>query len=164
MAVWTVWENAEFDDPAVRAVFVEDRFAWWALLIGPLWAMLRGMPVVALLAVAVWAAVVGAAATFLGSPGAVVFYALLSLWFAFEARALKRWSLSRRRWRMTAIVHASARAEAERRYFAERDGAVIDPIGEAAPAPLATPPAPASASGAGPWGAPVIGVMPEKDQ
>lgn len=170
MAVWTIWEHGKFDDPAAEARFVRDAFSWWALLLGPLWPILNGMWLVALAAVAVEVGL-GLLAAALTAPFVVVaLYVVVGLWFAFEARALRRWSLSRRGWRMTAVVEAKTFREAERRYFAGRAELPPDvlPGGPVQPdaGPSGGPGAGTGAGGfeAGPWGAPVIGVMPESER
>ena len=163
MAVWTVWEHARFGDPAVKARFVRDAFSWWAALLGPLWALLQGMPLVFLVMGAVQMALMVAAYLTLGEPMGAWAYVLFSLWFGFEARAMRRWALKRRGWTMTAVVTAKRYPDAERRYFVGRDDIPPDTL----PGPAASftpPPAPGGhtpGSETGPWGAPVIGVMPE---
>ena len=136
MAVWTVWEHENFDDPAVEARLVRDAFSWWASLLGPVWALLQGMPLVFLAMAALQAAVVAAAYFAMGEQVGVWAYLLFSLWFGFEARSLKRWALRRRGWVMTAVVTAKRYGDAERRYFAGRD--------EIPPDILPGPPAPTS--------------------
>ena len=162
MAVWTVWEHGRYEDPAVEARFVRDAFAWWAAILGPLWALFQGMPLVFLAAAVLETALVGLSFATLGEAMASWTFVLFSLWFGFEARALRRWALARRGWTMTAVVTARRFADAERRYFAGRDHIppdILPPGPSATPSPP-PPPAPAPQR-TGPWGASVIGVMPE---
>ncbi|RAI03442.1 hypothetical protein DLJ53_02735 [Acuticoccus sediminis] len=165
MAVWTVWEHEKFDDPAFKAHFVRDAFSWWASILGPLWALLQGMPLVFVAFTILEMGLIGLAQVTLGEEAAMWAWLLFSIWFGFEARALKRWALARRGWTMTAVVKAKRLEQAERRYFAGRDDIPPDilPSGPTTPsAPL--PPAPSGPGtdpAAGPWGAPIIGVMPE---
>lgn len=166
MAVWTIWEHAKFDDPAKEARFVRDSFSGWAVLLGPVWPLLNGMWLVTLAAIGVEAALV-ALASAISTPWVVTaLYIAVAVWFGFEARALKRWSLSRRGWRMTAVVEGQTFREAERRYFAGRADLPPDVLPHrVAPGGGGKPPQ-GSAPGleSGPWGAPVIGVMPESER
>jgi hypothetical protein len=55
----------------------------------------------------------------LGVSGVTIFFvdALLALLLGFEAASLKRWTLSRRKWRQLDIVVADGEEAAERRFF-----------------------------------------------
>ena len=81
---------------------------------------------------------------------------VLSLLIGLEATNLKRWTLRRRGFREAAVVVASSRDEAERRYFAERHAGETrraETVPPFRPAAATQPQAPAS----------VIGLFPEAD-
>ena len=101
-----------------RFAFVRDGFHVWAALLGPvwlawhrLWLALIGWIVVTL------AIEVGMAR--LGAGGTAIFFAnvLIALLMGFEAASLRRWTLSRRKWRQLDIVVADNEETAERRFF-----------------------------------------------
>jgi hypothetical protein len=168
--MWTVWEHDRFGEVerVEKARFVRDGFSWLAFLFSPLWLLANGMIVVLVAYLAVSAAAAVAVDRTLGTEMAVVVSVALALWLGFEARALRRWSLARRGWTMTAVVEGKRFETAERRYvsarLAERSAARPTPPGSATPPPLppgAGGPRPSSPQ---PWGAPaspVIGVFPE---
>ncbi len=158
MAVWTVWEHDKFEPDtrkAERAIFVRDGFSWWASLFGPLWLLRHGMIVVLIGYLVIMGAANFAAAEQLGEVATFYVSAVLTLWFGFEARALRRWALARRGWRMMDVVEARRRVDAERRYYAER----LASEAAGAPGPRVAPVTPQ------PWGAvhsqPVLGLFPE---
>jgi len=172
MAMWTVWEHDRYDEArrVEKAVFVRDGFSWLAFLFSPLWLLANGMIVVLLAFFAISAAVAMAVERTLGMEMAAIVSIALALWLGFEARALRRWSLSRRGWTMTAVVEGKRFETAERRYvaarLAERDASspTRTPPGSATPPPLPAGAAGARPSGSPPWGAtssPVLGVFPE---
>jgi len=163
MASWTVWEHERFDTDrrAERAVFVRDGFAFAAFLFGPLWLLAHGMIVILIAYLVVMGGLNAAVSALSDARASAAGSLLLALWFGFEASALRRWSLARRGWHMTAVVEARHRLSAERRYFEAR---------LAAEPPAAEPPgAPPAAAGpqtaAAPWGPrpgdPPLGVFPE---
>lgn len=148
MAVWTVWEHDRFyKDKAERAVFVRDGFSWSALIFGPLWLLHNGMLLLFIAFVVVVAGLIGAVSEFVSPIVAAPLVPGLGLWFAFEARALRRWSLARRGWRMTGIVEARTRREAEHRYFDDR----LHPSWPLAPRQSGAQ-QPIKALAVGPWG------------
>lgn len=121
MAIWTVWESERHGaERAERAVFVKDGFSWLALLFGPFWLLWHRM----------WVVVLGYAVVLVGIPALVERLAGddvagivgfgLAVWFAFEARALRRWSLARRGYTLMAVVEGRRFRNAERRYYSER--------------------------------------------
>ena len=121
MPVYTV--HAPFANGAdLRAtdkfVFVRDGFHFWAFVFGVLWLAWNRL----------WLALIGwivlmAAIDFamvklrLGGGTILLTDILLALLLGFEAASLKRWTLSRRRWRELDVVVADDEEAAERRFF-----------------------------------------------
>ena len=162
MPVYTVHEpppkGAETEPNPERFVFVRDGFAFWAFLLGPLW-MLRYrlwlvlvLYVVVLVSVQVGLSLAGASGFVRSSVGL-----LLMLLIGFEATTLRRWTLTRRRWRNVGVVVADDVETAERRFF----DAWVQERGE----PVAPPP-PSRGSAAPimrmtPRSTDVVGLFPE---
>jgi hypothetical protein len=120
MAVYTVHEpplKAGASAAPERFIFVRDGFAFWALLLGPLW-MLRHRMWLVLLGYVVVAAALSFVLRLHGTAvvGAIV-WALLALLVGFEAGTLRRFSLARRRYRNIGIVVGDDLESAERRFF-----------------------------------------------
>jgi hypothetical protein len=121
MPVYTVHAPVT-TDAGIRATdrfaFVRDGFHVWAALAGViwlawhrLWLALLGW-IVLLLAVDFGMAALGARS------GAILLAnLLLALLMGFEAASLRRWTLSRRKWRQLDIVVADDEETAERRFF-----------------------------------------------
>jgi len=121
MPVYTVHAPAA-DGADLRATdrftFVRDGFHVWAALLGVLWLAWHRL----------WLALIGwivlmAAIDFamvklrLGGGTILLTDILLALLLGFEAASLKRWTLSRRRWRELDVVVADDEEAAERRFF-----------------------------------------------
>ena len=121
MPVYTVHAPVS-DNADIRATdrfaFVRDGFHVWAAIFGVVWLAWHRL----------WLALIGwivlmIALDFgmvrLGTPGSAIFLvdALLALLLGFEAASLRRWTLSRRRWRQLDIVVADDEEAAERRFF-----------------------------------------------
>jgi hypothetical protein len=114
-----------------KFAFVRDGFHFWAAVAGViwlawhrLWLALVGW-IVLMLAVDVGLPLLG-----VGSRAIVVINLVLALLLGFEAASLRRWTLSRRRWRQLDIVVADDEEMAERRFFdrwAARNRIVNDP-------------------------------------
>ena len=103
---------------ADRFAFVRDGFHFWAALAGVVWLAWHRL----WLALIGWIVVLlavdfGMAA--LDARGGSIFVAnlLLALLMGFEAASLRRWTLSRRKWRQLDIVVADDWESAERRFF-----------------------------------------------
>ena len=121
MPVYTV-HAPMMKDADVRATdrfaFVRDGFHLWAALLGPIWLLWHGL----WLALIGWIAVmlaVGFGMSLLGVGGNAIFLIdiLLALLMGFEAASLRRWTLSRHKWRQLDIVVAENWESAERRFF-----------------------------------------------
>lgn len=142
MAVYTVHAPASYYATDVRTtpdglVFVRDGFYFWAfaaaiiwLIWHRLWLALLGYLALSLAAeIAMWSLGVGAGTRLV----VMVVFALL---VGLEAGSLRRWKLSRRKWRQIDIVVADSEEAAERRFFerwntrtvqSERTGTVSPP-------------------------------------
>ena len=101
-----------------RFTFVRDGFHVWAAILGVVWLAWNRL----WLALFCWVVVLAAlniAMVRLGVAPGVIFLVdgLLALLLGFEAASLKRWTLSRRRWRQLDIVVADDEEAAERRFF-----------------------------------------------
>ena len=122
MSIYTVHEppaKADQSQPdPERFVFVRDGFSFWAFLLAPLWMLRHRMwlvlvgYVVVMVALHVGLRLIGASATV-----TVVAGALVSLLVGFEAATLRRFTLSRRRWKNVGIVVGDDFESAERRFF-----------------------------------------------
>lgn len=122
MAVYTVHEppirpGDSRPDP-VRFAFVRDGFHFWAFVAPPLWMLWHRLWLVffgylvlgAALAALFWA-------TGTGSGARMTIMLLIGLLVGLEAPTLRRWTLTRRRWREVGIVVADNAQAAERRFF-----------------------------------------------
>ncbi|MCP4621615.1 MAG: DUF2628 domain-containing protein [Bradyrhizobium sp.] len=101
-----------------KFAFVRDGFHFWAAVAGliwlawhRLWLALIGWAVL-LLAVNVGLPLLG-----VGARTMLVVNLVLALLLGFEAASLRRWTLSRRKWRQLDIVVADDEETAERRFF-----------------------------------------------
>lgn len=164
MAVYTVHGPASYYGSDVRTVpdqlvFVRDSFYFWAfvgtflwLLWHRLWLALIGyISLIIVAEIAMSAAGVDSGTRFL----VMVVIALL---LGLEAGSLRRWKLSRRKWRQLDIVVADSEEAAERRFFERWNAKTVRETGRGA----APPPLP-RASIAQPQGAAanVLGLFPE---
>ena len=99
-----------------RFAFVRDGFHVWAAIFGVVWLAWHRLWL-ALLGWIVLMTVIDIAMVRVGVAGVTVFLvdALLALLLGFEAASLRRWTLSRRKWRQLDIVVADDEEAAERR-------------------------------------------------
>jgi len=175
MSVYTVHEPplrpAEASAEPERFVFVRDGFAWGAFLLPPLWMLRHRLWLVLVLyglAIAGIDAVlrsIGASMFFVGLVGFVT-----SLLVGLEAGTLRRFTLTRRRWRNVGVVSGDDLEDAERRFFDAwfrkapgRAAAPVTPPGAplAAPRPAAAAVALPAAASRTPEPSDVIGLFPE---
>lgn len=139
MAVYTVHVRTKNDGADLRAaperlVFVRDGFYVWAVLLSALWliwhrlwlALIGYLVLTAALEAAMWA--LGT-----GSFSQLVVMTIIALLLGLEAGSLRRWKLSRGKWRQFDIVVADSEEAAERRFFERRELAAARPGGHAAP-------------------------------
>jgi hypothetical protein len=121
MPVYTVHAPV-MSDTEVRAAdrfaFVRDGFHFWAALLGPVWLLWHRLWL-ALIGWIVVMAAVGFGMSMLGPAGDAIFFVdlMLALLMGFEAASLRRWTLSRHKWRQLDIVVAEDWESAERRFF-----------------------------------------------
>jgi hypothetical protein len=106
-------------EAAERVVFLREKFSWPALLFTPIWLLWSRLWLAFLGWVVLTVAVaVGMTALGLKDYAGFCAAAIPSLIAGFEATALKRRKLIRRRFRETAAIVAEDRDTAERRFFA----------------------------------------------
>ncbi|PVB61979.1 DUF2628 domain-containing protein [Labrenzia sp. 011] len=109
-----------------RLAFVPDGFSFLAFLFPPVWLLVHRMWLILLgylavtLLIEVLAQTVGAAAMGLAA-------LIVSILFALEAQALRRWSLERKGWRVVGLVEGDGKAEAELRFLHKAGAAVTVP-------------------------------------
>ena len=103
---------------ADRFAFVRDGFHFWAAVFGALWLAWHRLWL-SLLGWIVLMAAIDFGLLRLGVGGGTILLAdiLLALLLGFEAATLRRWTLSRGKWRQLDIVVADNREAAERRFF-----------------------------------------------
>lgn len=122
MPVYTVHApfkaGADNRDVTDRFVFVRDGFHVWAFLAGPIWLLWHRL----------WLALIGYIALSIlgevvmsmigaGAGTRIAVMLLFALLMGFEAASLRRWTLSRGRWRQLDVVVADDEETAERRFF-----------------------------------------------
>jgi hypothetical protein len=101
-----------------RFAFVRDGFHVWAAVFGVVWLAWHRLWL-ALFGWIVLMTVIDIAFVRLGVNGVIVLLVdvLLALLLGFEATSVRRWTLSRRKWRQLDIVVAEDEEAAERRFF-----------------------------------------------
>jgi hypothetical protein len=103
---------------ADRFAFARDGFHFWAMVFGVFWLAWHRLWLALIGWIVVMAAVdIGLPALGVGRNAVLVINLLLALLLGFEAASLKRWTLSRRKWRQLDIVVADDEESAERRFF-----------------------------------------------
>ncbi len=139
-----------------RFLFVRDGFHFWAFLLAPLWLLAHRLWL-ALLGYVVASTLIGGLFYGLGAPNWLKFLGslLVALLIGFEAASLRRWTLTRRGWRMLGFVVGDDEESAERRFFAEWTSRAPPP----APPPEAQYSTPVRRGP--PTGSDVIGLFPE---
>lgn len=145
MAVYTVHAPASYYANDVRTtpdklVFVRDGFYFWAFAAAIIWLVWHRLWLALLgyLALTV-AAEIAMSAAGVSSGARLVVMGVVALLVGLEAGSLRRWKLSRGKWRQLDIVVADSEEAAERRFF-ERWNAKTAQNGErstmASPPPL----------------------------
>ena len=124
-----------------RVAFVRDGFTFLAFVFGGLWLAYHRLWL-ALLGYLIAIVALIAAMIALGVPPGARFGVLflIALLMGFEAASLRRWTLSRRKWKLLDVVVGDNRDEAERRFF-ERWASVShdDETHRGAPPPSRSP-------------------------
>ncbi len=123
MAVYTVHAPASYYGTDVRTtpdklVFVRDGFYFWAFVAAIIWLIWHRLwlALVGYLALTVVAEIAMSAAG-VGSGARLVVMAVIALLVGLEAGSLRRWKLSRGKWRQLDIIVADSEEAAERRFF-----------------------------------------------
>ena len=152
--------KGESESDPERFAFIRDGFHFWAFLLAPLWLLVHRLWLALLLYVVATAAI-NAGLTWAGASGTLRFIATfcIALLIGFEAAALWRWTLQRRKWKTVGFVVADNGETAERRFYAQW---VNRPSEAARKTPASATPAYATPVGRGaPSGSDVIGLFPE---
>jgi hypothetical protein len=101
-----------------KITFVRDGFHFWAVVFSVIWLAWHRLWLALLGWILLVVAVdVGLARLGLGRGTILMVDVVLALLLGFEAASLKRWTLSRRKWRQLDIVVADDEETAERRFF-----------------------------------------------
>ena len=136
MPLYTVLAPPQRDGEAtpdpVGCVFIKEGFSWPALLVPEVWLLYRRMWLVFFLYVVAAGAVL-AIERQTGGPLPGVLLTLAHLLFALEGNGLRRWTLTRRGFRLVGVVEGRRLAEAEIRFFSEWPAATVG--GPPKPAP-----------------------------
>ncbi|HZP74565.1 MAG TPA: DUF2628 domain-containing protein [Pseudolabrys sp.] len=166
MAVYTVHEPPPRKGEAVAAperfMFVRDGFYFWAFLLTPLWMLVHRLWLVLVLYVGGMILLgIGMAVAQMPLGARALVFLLIAILIGIEAASLRRWTLSRRRWKQVGVVVGDDLEAAERRFFAgwvERrpPQAPVAAAPAASPAPRVASPTPSDVIG---W-APDAGSMP----
>lgn len=101
-----------------KVLFVRDGFHVWALLLGFIWLIYRRLWLVLLGYIVVQiAAEIMLRLTHASGFAYSVTMLVIALFLGSEAGALRRWTLSRRKWQQIGLVAADDEEAAERRFF-----------------------------------------------
>src|SRR2546429_9494867 len=101
-----------------RFVFVRDGFHFWAAVASVIWLLWHRLWLALIGWIGLMIAIQFGMAALGASRGTVfVVDVLISILMGFEAASLRRWTLSRRKWRQLDIVVADDEEAAERRFF-----------------------------------------------
>lgn len=102
-----------------RFVFVRDGFHFWAFVLAPVWLLVRKLWLAFFIYVVVMIAI--AVGLYLaGAPSSVQVTAelVVALLVGLEAATIRRWTLTRRRWKNLGFVVGEDAEIAERRFYA----------------------------------------------
>jgi len=101
-----------------KVVFVRDGFHVWAFLLGFIWLIYRRLWLVLLGYIVVQiAAEIMLRFTHASGLAHAVTMLVIALFVGSEAGALRRWTLSRRKWQQIGLIAADDEEAAERRFF-----------------------------------------------
>jgi Protein of unknown function (DUF2628) len=147
-----------------RFVFVRDGFYVWALLLAPLWLLVHRLWI-ALAGYVALNILTGLVLKLLGAPQGAQFAGglLIALLVGLEGGTLRRWTLSRRGWKLIGFAVGDDLESAERRFFAAwpQNSAARNAV---TPAPLAPEKFAAPGWRAPPAPSDVIGLFPEPER
>jgi hypothetical protein len=101
-----------------RFVFVRDGFSSWAFVFGPVWLIYRRLwlALVGYIVLSI-AVAVGLSWLHAGFGTRSLVMLLIAILMGLEAASLRRWTLSRGKWRLLDVVVADDEEAAERRFF-----------------------------------------------
>jgi hypothetical protein len=101
-----------------KFVFVRDGFHFWAMIFGPLWLLWNRLWL-ALIGWVIFVAAFNVGLSSLGVGRSSIFFAdvIVALLMGFEASSLRRWTLSRGKWRQLDVVISDDEDTAEHRFF-----------------------------------------------
>lgn len=123
MEVYTVHvkpgaDGAHNHERQAAAVFVPERFSFWAFLFQPFWALYHRLWLVAI-GIVVALVALGAAAErlHLSDGQALVLQLLFAIFVGAEAQNMRRWTLARRGYEIRGVVAGEDLDQAEQRYF-----------------------------------------------
>jgi hypothetical protein len=122
MPVYTVHappaEGTDVRGTTDQFVFVRDGFSFWAFVFGPLWLLYQRLWL-AFAGYMVLSILLEVVMTLLRAGGGIRFavMAVIAVLMGLEAASLRRWTLSRRKWRQLGVIVADDREAAERRFF-----------------------------------------------
>ncbi len=144
MSTYIVMAPPEFDtlagDPeqSDRLTFVPDRFSFLAFVFSVVWLLANRMWLVLLGYLAV-SLVIEVTALTVSAEAMTILAFLVSLLFALEAQALRRWSLERKGWRVLGIAEGRDLAEAEISFLHKEAETLAQPSRAAGPQPAHQP-------------------------
>lgn len=143
MAVYTVHGTASYYGTDVRTgpdqlVFVRDGFYFWAFVGTFIWLLWHRLWLATLVyLVLIISAEIAMSLAGVGSGTRLIVMGVIALLLGLEAGSLRRWKLSRRKWRQLDIVVADSEEAAERRFFERWNAKTAHEGGRsAAPPPL----------------------------
>lgn len=119
MKTFTVHMKAPSGDrtkDALDAVFIPEGFALFALLFPILWMLFHRMWLI-LMSFIVVTGLLEYGANFVGHIIPGIFLLVASVLFAFEANALRRWTIEGKGYRMVGIASGRSLSDAEQRFF-----------------------------------------------
>jgi Protein of unknown function (DUF2628) len=170
MPVYTVHApSSDGVDPRAtdKFAFVRDGFHVWAALFGVVWLAWHRLWLALIGWIILLAAVdIGMARLGVGRSAVFLANGLIALLMGLEAASLKRWTLSRRRWRQLDIVVADDEEAAERRFFdrwtaKQRAGNDQSAVDRGAPPPTRDIPGQPFSKPPSPGRGDIIGLFPE---
>lgn len=149
-----------------RFVLVRDGFHFWAFVFGLFWLLYHRLWWASLGYVVVVIGVMVALALLHVSSGTDFFVMLLlALLMGFEAASLRRWTLSRRKWRQLDVVVGNDEQDAERRFFDRWTTRQSDPANDQAGVDRGAPPPTREVAGQGfsrpPSQPGIVGLFPQ---